>query len=342
MVAKFRLFFLVLCCSISLSAYDFGYGYELNDNLTAGGYLASKYKHTPNKEEIELDDVALLLYGDLSDKLSFLIELESAGTYIHRLDNGQVDESLDFKLERGYLQYLHNDLVEVRVGKFMTPVGLWNLIPIVVFREIAQKPRISTELFPKFTTGLELKLKTDTIDWDIIAQNNDDIDKDYNNFHVKEHYGVKATYRYSDTITGGNIGWFYDESLALKSTYLGWHYKIDKEMFKVLSEAYYTNLKYEINKVINGYSSKDFDKKGLFIQSTYKHSHAIHFNHRYEIFQDEMQNADLGYSLGKYEHINVLGVHYRPLSNISLKMEYQVSSFKKDDEIAVVSFSVLF
>lgn len=325
-----------------LFSYDFGLGYEVNENITAGGYISTKYKNTNEKEELELDDIAFLLYGDINDRFSFLLELESAGTYIHYLNNGKTEENLDFQIERAYLQYLHNEYLTVRLGKFISPVGLWNLIPIVVFRETSQKPRVTTELFPKFTTGVDISVKTNDIKWNFILQNNDDFDKEYNNFHVKEHYAAKVSYNLNQIIYGANIGWFRDDYLGLDSSYYGLHFKYISSKYNIHSEGYKASLKYDTTNNINGFPSRSFSKQGVFLQSTYKYSYKIHATHRYEIFNDEMENLIFSRDKNKFEHINLFGINYRLMHNMSLKMEYQISSFKKNDDIGVVSFSVLF
>jgi len=332
--------FLLVCANVM--SYDFGYGYEVNDKITAGGYISTKYKNTSEKEELELDDIAFLIYGDLNDRFSFLFELESAGTYIHYLNNGHAEKNIDFQVERAYLQYSHNEYVSLRVGKFLAQVGLWNLIPIVVFRETSQKPRITTEIFPRFTTGANLSIKANNLKWDLFVQHNDDIDKDYNNFYVKEHYGVKGSYKIDQNTFGGNIGWFRDDFLGMDSYYYGIHAKRNTNKYKLHSEGYIASLNYDSSKSINMYTNRNFEKKGIFVQATYEYSHPLHFTYRYEMYNDEMENLEFYNRMDKLESINLLGLNYRPMYNMSLKVEYQTSSLEKNDDIGVVSFSVLF
>jgi hypothetical protein len=329
-------------CFVTVSAYDFGYGYEVNDHLTVGGYFSAKYKHTPDEEEIELDDIAFLMYGNIDDHFSYLAEFESAGTYVHRLDTGEADNNVEFRVERAYLKYTHDEYLSLRVGKFISPVGEWNLIPIVVFRETAQKPRTVTELFPKYSTGVDTVVTTGDLQWNLYLQATEDLDKEYNNYDATAHYGLKGSYRQDNLKYGGNVGWFEDETLGLESLYYGAHLKYEDEQWRVLGEGYLTSETYDAARTFNGTTEDTYETKGFFAQGTYKWTEMWHTTYRYELYNNELENLEHGEERYDAESINLFSVNFKPLYNISLKMEYQVSTKQRNDEVGVVSFSMLF
>ena len=83
-------------------------------------------------------------------------------------------------IERLYVDYTLNENYMIRVGKFNSPIGYWNLVPINVLRDTSSHPITSDILFPEFTTGALATFShydTGEIKVDVTLQNNTDLDE---------------------------------------------------------------------------------------------------------------------------------------------------------------------
>jgi hypothetical protein len=71
-------------------------------------------------------------------------------------------------IERAYIQYRHNDLLQVRVGQFLTPFGIWNVdhgTPTLI--ALTLPVFMVQSLFPAAQIGIEALGNTHAGDWDL-------------------------------------------------------------------------------------------------------------------------------------------------------------------------------
>ena len=73
--------------ALAQEPYQLGLGYKLLDEITVGGYLSTEFSRGENLNEVLIEDLAVLTYGNLTDNLSFLLELESVDFYKLDLEN---------------------------------------------------------------------------------------------------------------------------------------------------------------------------------------------------------------------------------------------------------------
>jgi hypothetical protein len=97
--------------------YQLGLGYKVNDGLTVGGYFSTEYATGENVEEFVVDDLALLAYGSITEKFSFLAELESVNFLKHDFDTGDTSTDIPPAIERLYGDFSFSDHLKVRFGK---------------------------------------------------------------------------------------------------------------------------------------------------------------------------------------------------------------------------------
>lgn len=71
-------------------------------------------------------------------------------------------------LERAYIQYRHNDLLQLRLGQFLTPFGIWNVdhgAPTLI--AMALPVFMVQLLFPRTLIGIEALGNTQVGNWDL-------------------------------------------------------------------------------------------------------------------------------------------------------------------------------
>ena len=137
--------------------YELGQGYPLPWlGLTAGGYAtlrAGNLEGEPAKAVVK--DLSLFLHTDLGPRWHFFTELELGDPMAWSRD-GLTTSYAEFDVERLYVDHNLTPGATLRLGKFLTPVGRWNLIhadPLVwsVFR-----PLTTSAAFARHASGISL------------------------------------------------------------------------------------------------------------------------------------------------------------------------------------------
>jgi hypothetical protein len=119
----------------------------------------------------ELDDVSLLLRYEPHPRLSFFTEarLDDALEYIDG-EGLQETSGGDLSIERLYADWLVTPRFTLRVGKFLTPFGLWNVVRRAPLTWTVERPAVTEEeVIPQHGTGLSLIYQTTWHGWSLDA-----------------------------------------------------------------------------------------------------------------------------------------------------------------------------
>ena len=320
--------FLLLGTFLGASEYRLGHGVEINQYLTLGGYFSTKYENSQKTKEYMLDDVALLAYGKLSDNFSYLIELEATQFWVRNFGNDTTQKNMHFHIERAWLSYKYNDYLNLKMGKFITPIGYWNLTPITVLKDTTSNPKYASEIYPKFTTGVMAYGYLpfdDSITYNLFLQKNKDLDPNYNNIETDEYYGIEVKKHFENMTLGINMGEYEVSEEHIQ--YFGASLKYQKSKIQILGE--YSQLTY--NPLNN--ANEKHTKYAYYLQGRYKINRKHFVIGRYEKFKDLFHGID--------EEIKLIGYNYRPTYPVSIKCEYQINSNEADNKV-LFSFSMLF
>jgi hypothetical protein len=324
---------LVFIFLLSLHAdeeYQLGKGVQVGSlPLYIGGYFSLDYKHTDDIDRYRIDDLAVLGYGDY-EKFSYLAEFEFKEMYVETHENGVKDSTNNDKLytERLYIDYNFNENYMLRVGKYNSPIGFWNLLPVNVLRETTSNPMSTSIIFPKFTTGLGtsyLSYGVGELKVDVMLQHNNDIDDEYNNYKIDEHYAFGVSYERDDYTLKLNGGYFHNLN----------NYILQDNLYYFLLSAKYESDKYQILSEIGSQKSKsDFTTDyALYVQGLYRFNEQHIGIIRVESYDDNLNATD--------DDMLIFGYTYRPLYPIAIKSEYQFHSQSSQNQF-LFSFSVLF
>lgn len=136
--------------------YEPGRGLSLfGDRLVIGGYLSLDLSFLDeSRNELVLDDLSTFLTLNLTDHWLVFSEIEVEDSV--RLDNDGADVGHDvFKLERLYAQWRPGDRFRLRVGKMLTPIGIWNPIHAQPLVWTTSRPITTKHFFDTGLTGAE-------------------------------------------------------------------------------------------------------------------------------------------------------------------------------------------
>ncbi len=319
---------LLLPIALMAGDYRLGSGYELLDQLTVGGYVSAEYKKGDRIDELEIDDIAVMAYGELTHSLSYLVEFEAAKYHSWDLKEDTEESNPDFFTERAYLNYKLSNQLEFTAGKFITPGSYWNQVPINVLRDTTSKPRLSQYIFPRLVSGLDIEgylPGSDTLKYALFAQKNEDIDHGYNNFYTDDHVGAVLTKDFG-ILEARLWGGRFELEDGTQSGYGGMTLRYEDNGLRILGEAAQSSTDYPDG-------TSDQTKESVFLQGAKRVARHHTLAARYEYYRDE--------ALRLNENLYILGYNYRPIFPVSLKAEYLLHD-DSADSMALFSFSILF
>lgn len=317
---KLSAFSLLLAVSLFADDYTLGQGKTINEYLTLGGYFSAEYEHSNDTKQFALEDTAIMAYGNILPNVSYLAEFESSNMYLHNFETKNERVYKNFDVERMYIDAKYNEYLQLRAGKFLTPIGYWNQTPINVLRESTSNPYVATYMYPKLVSGAMLYGEIPSangVRYSVFAQNNRDLDEGYNNILADSFNGGTLSYRKDDAemwLGGGRykkMNLTDDYDLALVGA------KYSTKTLKVFSEA-----------AISKNSQETM--RGMYIQGEYKVAAKHKLVTRYEYYDDKNSRTNL----------MMLGWSYRPIYPVSIKGEVDVKT--NGGGRALVSLSVLF
>ncbi|QSZ40979.1 hypothetical protein GJV85_02225 [Sulfurimonas aquatica] len=378
---KILIIFFVFMLSLSAeeleqSSYELGKGMQVASfPLYIGGYFSLDYKKTQTSQKYRVDDIALLAYGSY-DKFSYMAEFEFKEFYVEtelqRTPPKNNPNSDDYKetsieqdtylhTERLYVDYNFNENSLVRVGKYNSPIGYWNLLPVNVLRATSSNPNTSYLVFPQYTTGMGATYSSfaeNEYTLDLMIQKNSDLDPTYNNYRIDEHFGIGMTFTHDNFSMKFNAGVFniieyyfedddeYEEDEKEEESEENDEEAEDKYRFQKDDlkepERYYAHLSmkydsdmYQIMGELGSQRSKsEFTTDyALYLQGLYRFTQKHIGIVRAEAYSEKFINRS--------GEMLIVGYTYRPLYPIAIKSEYQFHTLSQSDNLKL-SFSMMF
>jgi len=118
-------------------------------------------------DELNLDDVGILVRWDANDRFSFFVALE-----VEDLVTWLDDEGWSFANESPHVERLRMDVslgaeTTLRIGKTLTPFGIWNPIRRAPLTWTVDRPLVTEIAFPLHVTGFDLNHKATVGGWSI-------------------------------------------------------------------------------------------------------------------------------------------------------------------------------
>jgi hypothetical protein len=139
-------------------SYQAGRGLRVgNTGLVLGGFATAEVERLEGGESIGgVDGVNFLAFIDPVPYLHLFTELEVER--LAELESGQegVRSAPTLEINRLYLDFGARDALNVRFGKFLTPIGRWNVTRIEPLLWTTSEPLIVEEVFDETATGAML------------------------------------------------------------------------------------------------------------------------------------------------------------------------------------------
>lgn len=329
-VAAFWVFLTFVAPNATAEEYRLGEGVALEGTpLYLGGYFSLDYYHDLNgSSEAAVDDLALMLYGG-EGAWSGMVEVEWSDLYYRRfgISGGGAWETRPHA-ERVYVRYEPSESLRTTVGKFNTPVGYWNRMPINVLRDTTSSPQVVYDIFPRFTTGMDAALRYGGLSINVLLQGTRDLDAVFNGSNLYNNFDVDK---------GAGLGLAWDNGAWSAELNAGGYdeYNTTQKWGYAYASAQYWEGDTHIMAECGYRRNRERARSNLaaYLQLTERF-----LQRHYAVVRGEYVSD---YLPGSEDTALILGYTYRPLFPVAFKAEYQLHSRHADDK-AVFSFSVLF
>lgn len=314
-------------------SYQLGNGYAVGGTgWRIGGYASAELK-IPRQLPwlIDVSDLSLFLSWDNGSRLHFFTELEAGELLSAGEHEWPSTKHTHFEFERFYLDTLVNNHLSIRLGKFLTPVGQWNLIHAAPLVWTTFRPVATENLFSTHATGMmlhgSLSMGERQMEYALYGDVSSDIDPHLSKNPFENAVGARLRYLFDDTI---NIGLsfanfvlkdFPNNRHSLVGLDIGWTY----QALELTSEVVFRTSD-------NTQSSNNWQG---FTQGVGHISQHWALIGRYEFFQQPIE------PMGQ---VGVFGIAYRPMPPLIWKLEYRLGEHNEalaPDGLGA-SFSVLF
>ncbi len=340
---------LMLWLSLSLLVlaenYTLGRGVTLYQteqfNITAGGHFSADVQSVnPDNDtaqnSIGIENMALMLYGSYSDMLSFLVEYGNEDLYRYTNNEGD-SQSPEFR--RFYVEAHLNDVLNLKLGRFLTPIGIYNPTYINALRWSNIRPLVAQEVFPDIITGAQLHgLVGEHFEYAIFTQLEDDETSSISSVPISEFTGAELRYLFGvNSRVAINYGHYKSDTVREICTFGGVNTLVPLGENEFTAEALYKDGTWTTG---GGETTRwnDFSWYAQYVQNIReKHYATLRLG----------QKIRDGFGVGSWNESNgVLGYVYRPSTALSYKLEYR--HFQRTGQGAYItddfhlSFSVLF
>ncbi|VAV83671.1 hypothetical protein MNBD_DELTA01-945 [hydrothermal vent metagenome] len=324
-------------------AYKLGKGIPIaKSRLRLGGYSSIEFEDAENEEgKITFEDFSIFIYGDIGVKTSVFSEFENS-KFLEIEEDGKTTTKENWQVERLYIDHLYKEGLNIRFGKFLTPIGSWNELHADPLTWTVSRPLVTYAAFPEFITGTQLFGDLTWGEQDLtyvaVMQNNESINERTGFRKTHLFYSAKIKWLASPKLEIGIPAAYYTELYINDRVYLtGLEFTYRPGDLELRSETTYSRIDLK-----DGGWSREY---GYYLQGT----HPVLRDNIFLVLRHEYFRARI--NAGKYKALS-LGAVYKPVPQIVFKVEYKKVSGSIDfidpdsndienADIWLASFSIL-
>jgi hypothetical protein len=290
--------------------YRLGSGVQVpGTGFTFGGYATGSYTDPEGgAAHANLDNVSLFIWWEGDSRWKFFAEIEYENFAVTRGTTGGKDDYLS--LERLYADYALNDALSLRFGKFLTPIGRWNLVHATPLVWTTSRPLTTYVSFPTNMTGVmatgSLSQLANGLEYSFYAAGTDDLRPNPDQDPFTAAFGAHASLPLSQF---GQVGVSYADfeqqhTRPERKQIVGIDYLWSRNRFEISAEGIYR---------FSDDNNRQ-DEKGAFIQLVAPLSDRLYAVGRAEAFRSDLEP--------RTTQLRVLGLTFKILPTLVLKAEW--------------------
>jgi hypothetical protein len=311
------------------ASYSLGQGLSFpQQRLTLGGYLDLHIADLEQQDwNLSLRALSLFVSKSLHNRWHFFSELE-LGDGVGISEDGITSKDAEVDLERLYLDYRESREFTLRVGKYLTPVGRWNLIHAAPLVWTPDRPLTTAAGFARHATGLMLYGDTDlgsnSLDYSLYADDSEHLDptQEKERAFEDDRTGLSPSNAFEWAVGARLVYHFADDTAQFGLSYL----RSQMEDLDYVTDLFGADLYWNVGSMefsFEGIYRKspgqdEPDVYGGFVQAVLPLTKHLYFVGRHENYRAAIQEDTA--------LIDCLGLTYRPNWAISLKLEYRGGS----------------
>ncbi len=317
--------------------YSLGQGLSFpQQRLTVGGYLNLHYDDLEQQDwSFGLRSLSLFISKSFGNRWQFFSELE-LGDALEVSPDGVSGSNAEVDLERLYLDYLQARELTLRFGKFLTPVGRWNLIHAEPLVWTPDRPLTTAAAFARHAAGAmlygDIGLGSNSLDYSLFADDSELLDPSQEKELAFEDdsTGLSPRNAFQWALGGRLVYHFADDTAHLGVSYL----RSQMEDLDERTELFGADLLWTIRRMEfsfegiyrNSLGPAEPDEYGGFVQAVLPLAERLYLIGRHESYRVAFQQDTA--------RIDSAGLTYRPHRAVSLKLEYRGGS---DNEVMAPS-----
>ncbi|MEJ2407118.1 MAG: hypothetical protein P8171_23115, partial [Candidatus Thiodiazotropha sp.] len=304
--------------------YQLGQGLNFpQQGLRIGGYSSVHLYHIdPQPTTLSVQDISLILTKDFGTRWQLFTEME-IGDALNINEDETTTDNADFDVERLYADYRAYQGITLRFGKFLTPVGRWNLIHADPLVWTVSRPLTTSAAFSRHATGAMMygivPAAGNDLDYWMFVDNSEQLDPSEKEEHAFDNDGADPELKNNfERAAGLRVQYhLYDDRLSLGASYLDYSLQEPEQQYRLAGLDFswsgdYVNLSGE---AIYRKAEDDNieDENGAFLQAVIPLPHHFYFVGRHEQYKSAY--------LPKRAIINTTGFNYRPQPALAFKLE---------------------
>lgn len=304
--------------------YHLGQGlYFPQQGLRIGGYANLHYYDLQGyRATLSVRDISLFVTKDIGTRWQLFTEVEAGDAL--RVSGGHASSAdSDFDVERLYADYHANQAVTFRVGKFLTPIGQWNLVHADPLVWTVSRPLSTTAAFARHATGAmvfgTLNVHRNDLDYWVFADDSESLGPLQDRDLAYSNFGADTTLRnnFRHALGGRLLYHMLGDTLSVGTSYISYELKEPQHSYQLIGVDF-------------SWSGRHFSLSGEGIHRT---GGGPHIPDEYGGFLEaEVPLVPRLYLVGRYERyrtsippetvtLETLGINYRPQPGIVLKLE---------------------
>jgi hypothetical protein len=294
--------------------YHLGQGLRVgNSGLTLGGYGSVRYEDLHRfSPQLTVSALSLLLSWDTGTRVRFFSEVELEDVTVARGERAFNSRSHGIELERLYADVYLFEVATLRLGKFLTPVGRWNLIHADPLVWTTSRPLVSIQPFAPDTTGAmlygSLQSLGKEVEYSVYLELTDDLDPNQQEGPFSKAVGMHLATHLGATEVGVSYAHFErEQERAEQQNLFGLDFLWTHQRMEVTGEFLYRV----------GTYGPDRDEWGLFVQGAVPLSKRLFALARYEFFEPRGPLPGV--------HLFVPALAFRPLPPLIVRAEYSMA-----------------
>lgn len=304
--------------------YTLGQGlYFPQQGLRIGGYANLQYYNVEGfPATLRFRDAGLFITKDIGTRWQLFTEVDAGDSFSLAGHSSGEDSELD--IERLYLDFHADQAITLRFGKFLTPVGQWNLIHADPLTWTVSRPLTTSAAFARHASGLmafgTTPLHGHDLDYWVFADDSKNLAIGPEQNRAFSSFGADGSIRnnFRQAFGGQLLYHMLDERFSVGVSYLDYTLQAPRQRFHLVGvdfnwTARYVNLTGEaIHRTSPDAGVQT--QQGGFLQAAVPLWRKLYLVGRYERYQTSVS--------GKVTTLRTIGLNYRPVQGIVLKIEH--------------------